>query len=380
MLSVVWTPAQRFASGAPVDPLAMLPFPVDGSAGFPVGNTPLVPAPRLAAAAGCPNLLFKLDSLNPSGSLKDRASLLVAEYARAAGEKRVALASTGNAGASMACAGAAYGLEVVLFVPAAAPRAKLVQSLLFGARVAPVQGSYDDAFRLSIEYTRACGGINRNTAFNPLTVEGKKTVSLEIYNQMGGRVPDLLYVPMGDGVIFSGACKGYADLMKAGCTDHMPRMIAVQVSGSNAIARGWREGREPVLDRAATIADSLSVARPAAGAMAVACLRRYGGRVVEVSDDDVRAAQSTLAAEAGFFVEPSSAAAWAGFLKDREYRDSRASAIVLLTGTGFKDLGAAESLTKMPPACPPELGAALRLLAGTSVPRRAARRSSGRRP
>jgi threonine synthase len=280
----------------------------------------------------------------------------------ALGEKRVALASTGNAGASMACIGAALGLEVVLFVPASAPRAKLLQSLLYGARVVPVKGTYDDAFALSIEYTRHSGGINRNTAFNPLTVEGKKTVSLEIYNQMDGTVPDVLYVPTGDGVIFSGICKGFADLIKAGCTDRMPRMVMVQTEGSNALARAWREGRETVLAGTSTIADSLSVSRPAAGAMAISCLRRYGGRAVEVSDAQTSAAQAELAKEAGLFVEPSSAVAWAGLLADRGNLDPRASVVVLLTGTGFKDLKAAEALVSMPAPCAPDLQSALRLL------------------
>ncbi len=361
-LSVVWEPGALFPFGSPVPSLSMLPIPVPAAAAFPVGNTPLVAPSRLCKRSGFPGLHFKNDTLNPSGSLKDRASLLVAAYALALGETRIALASTGNAGASMACVGAACGLEVVLFVPSAAPRAKLVQSLLYGARVVPVKGTYDDAYCLSIEYTRSCGGINRNTAFNPLTVEGKKTVSIEIYNQMGCRVPDVLYVPTGDGVIFSGACKGFADLMKAGCTDRMPRLVAVQAEGSDAIARGWREGREAVLSGTSTIADSLSVSRPAAGIMALSCLRRYGGRVIEVSDAEISAAQGELAAEAGLFVEPSSAAAWAGFLSDRERVDARSSVVVLLTGAGFKDMKAAEALVSLPPPCMPDLESALRLL------------------
>ena len=174
----------------------------------------------------------------------------------------------------MACAGAACGLTVVLFVPGAAPRAKLLQSLMYGAQVIPVQGTYDDAFALSIEYTRAFGGINRNTGFNPFTIEGKKTVSLELYNQLGCGVPDVVYVPVGDGVIISGAAKGFADLMEAGLADRMPAMVAVQAEGSNAIARSWREKREVVLTRTSTIADSLSVASPACGRMALGWLSR----------------------------------------------------------------------------------------------------------
>jgi threonine synthase len=362
-LSVAHEPRGRARRGRPVDPLAFLPIPVTRIAEFPAGGTPLVEPDRLRKAAGFPLLFLKNDTLNPSGSLKDRASLLVAEQALARGERRVALASTGNAGASMSCVGAAYGLEVVLFVPAAAPRAKLLQSLLYGARVVPVLGTYDDAYGLSIEYTAARGGINRNTAFNPFTVEGKKTVSLELYNQLGCRAPDVVYVPTGDGVILSGACKGFSDLAAAGCTDRVPLMVAVQAEGSNAISRGWKEDRQVVLDVTRTIADSLSVSRPAAGIMALDWLKRCGGRAVEVTDAEISAAQAQLAREAGLFVEPSSAAAWAGFLKDRPNVDPGARVVVLLTGTGFKDTAAAEKLVEMPAPCAADLDGALRLLA-----------------
>jgi threonine synthase len=362
-LSVVFTPARRVRLGEPVEPLTLLPLPITGARAFTAGGTPLVEPTRLRASSDFKNLYLKNDTLNPSGSLKDRASLLVAEQALALGEKRAALASTGNAGASMACAGAAYGLSIVLFVPAAAPRAKLLQSLLYAARVVPVQGTYDEAFALSIEYTRRCGGINRNTGFNPFTVEGKKTVSIEMYNQLGGRAPDVVYVPTGDGVIISGAYKGFADLQALGATETMPTLVAVQAEGSNAISRALREGGEPVLGGTSTIADSLSVSRPAAGAMATIWMRRHGGRAVEVSDAEIGAAQAALAREAGLFVEPSSAAAWAGFLKDAPKLDPLATVVVLLTGTGFKDTAAAEKLVRMPAPCKADLESALKLLA-----------------
>lgn len=362
-LSVTFTSSARFTPGRTVDPLLFLPFPIRDWQGFPAGNTPLVRPAALQKKYGFPELSLKNDTLNPSGSLKDRASLLVAAQAWVHGEKRIALASTGNAGASMACAGAAYGLEVVLFVPASAPRAKLLQSLLYGARVVPVKGTYDDAFSLSIAYTKECGGINRNTAYNPFTVEGKKTVSFEMYNQLGGRVPDVVYVPTGDGVIFSGACKGFEDLVAAGLAERMPVMVAVQAEGSNAIARSWRDGREIVLPRASTIADSLAVCRPASGQMALDFLRRTRGRAIEVADEEISGAQAELCREAGVFVEPSSAAAWAGFLKDRQTVDPGSDVLVLLTGTGFKDTGAAEKLVSLPAACEADLEDAVRLLA-----------------
>ena len=158
----------------------------------------------------------------------------------------------------------------------------------------------------------------------------------------------MVYVPTGDGVIISGVCKGFADLVTAGLTERMPVIVVVQAEGSNAIARSWREGREVVLASTSTIADSLSVERPSNGEMALRCLRETRGRAVEVTDAEIGNAQAELGREAGLFVEPSSAAAWAGFMKDRENVDRDATIVVLLTGTGFKDPAAAERLVEMP--------------------------------
>jgi threonine synthase len=364
-LLVAMDPPAGLRRGSPIDPLAFLPLALGAASTLPVGSTPLARPRRLLEKAGLPGLCFKLDSLNPSGSLKDRASVLVAAQAMAQGAGTIALASTGNAGASMSCVGAACGLEVVLFVPATAPRAKLLQSLAHGARVVPIRGTYDQAFALSIQYTAARGGINRNTAYNPLTIEGKKTVSLELYNQAGCAVPDAVYVPTGDGVILGGVHKGFADLAAAGLAHRLPALVAVQAEGSNAIARSFREGREIVLDRARTLADSISVESPANGEMAVRALRESRGRAVEVSDEEISAAQAELARDGGLFVEPSSAAAWAGLLKDRANLDRDARVVVLLTGSGFKDAAASERLVRMPEPCAPELEAALRALHGS---------------
>ncbi len=165
------------------------PFEVPSHEAFPVGPTPLAAPFRLAEKYGFRNLSCKLDSALPSGSFKDRASQLIIGQARHYGIDSIALASTGNAGAAMSCAGAAYGVKIVLFVPESAPANKLMQSVLYGAEVVPVKGSYDDAFSLSIAYTDEFGGINRNTAYNPMTVEGKKSVSIELFLQRGRSVP-----------------------------------------------------------------------------------------------------------------------------------------------------------------------------------------------
>src|SRR5512140_1385576 len=167
---------------------------------LPVGGTPLSRVDRLGSELGLRQLFVKNDGLNPSGSLKDRASFLVVAEARRLGEKRVVTASTGNAASALATVCASAGLDALIFVPEKAPRAKLVQMVLAGATVVPVRGTYDDAFRLSLEYTQLRGGLNRNTAYHPLTIEGKKTAGLEIWAQLGFEVPDAIVVSVGDGV------------------------------------------------------------------------------------------------------------------------------------------------------------------------------------
>ena len=330
-----------------------LPYPV--SSLYPVGNTPLVAPERLRSSLGLKNLFLKNDGANPSGSLKDRASQLVAAQAVHFGEQKVILASTGNAGSAMACAGAAFGLDIILFVPETAPRAKLMQSILYGAKVIPIQGTYDEAFSLSIEYSQERGGINRNTAYNPMTIEGKKTVSIEIFNQLGGKVPDAVFVPTGDGVILAGVYKGFFDLKTAGLTDTIPRIVCVQADGSNAIARALGTGRMKGLAKAVTKADSISVASPANGRMAVEYIRASGGKAVEVPDSAITESQLQLCREAGVFVEPAAAAAWAGFLKERNAINDDDTVVILLTGTGFKDMKSVEDRVTIPDSIKPDI-------------------------
>ena len=205
---------------------------------------------RHAAAGGAPaadelgmaRLWVKDDSRNPSGSTKDRASLLVVAKAVEYGFDTVAAASTGNAATALAAVAAAAGVRAVVFVPAAAPRAKLVQMASYGARVVPVQGSYDDAFELCLAACREFGWYNRNTALNPFTIEGKKTAALEIAAALAPEVPDAVLVPTGDGVILAGVAKGFADLVEAGLADRVPRLIAVQPEGSAAIVDAVEPG------------------------------------------------------------------------------------------------------------------------------------------
>lgn len=329
-------------------------YPLPDKGAYPVGNTPVSTPIRLRKKYGLNNLIFKLDSALPSGSFKDRASQLVAAQAIYHGEKKIALASTGNAGAAMSCAGACYGLEIVLFVPATAPLNKLMQSVLYNATVVPVKGTYDDAFALSIAYTDKFGGINRNTAYNPMTIEGKKSVSIELFEQLGRKVPDIVYVPTGDGCIYAGVVKGFIDLFEAGLIKKLPKCVCVQSAQSDAIAQAWKTKEFKNIAHATTRADSISVESPANGRMAVRYIDESEAWATVVDDSEILDAQLELVRESGTFVEPAAACAWAGLRHDApmliEKYGKDVSVCCLLTGSGFKDMKVFEGRASVPEA------------------------------
>ncbi len=349
------------SAGAPVDVQDFLPFPLPHADAYPVGGTPLARPIGLSEKYGFTNLFCKLDSLNPSGSYKDRASQLIAAQAVFYGETRITLSSTGNAGSAMACAGAAYGLEIILFVPETAPKNKLMQSVLFGAAVVPIRGSYDQAFTLSIAFTEQFGGINRNTAYNPMTVEGKKSCAIELYKQFGNSIPDIVYIPVGDGVIYSGMYKGFRDLRDAGLIERLPKLVCVQSERSDAVSRAWRTAMPVNIEKADTVADSISVSSPAGGRYALKGLQDTGGWCTVLPDEAILEAQLELSRDAGIFAEPAAAAAWAGFINDSEMlKDTWGNDVkiaVLITGSGFKDMDVFRGRIRMPDSVEPTLAA-----------------------
>jgi threonine synthase len=338
-----------------------LPVSADYFPPIPVGDTPLWAPDRLRSELGFPRLFLKDDTCEPSGSFKDRASFLVAAFARERGIKEIALASTGNAASSMAAVGASAGLKITVFLPASAPAAKRIQVLQYGAELREIAGNYDLAFDRSLDYSRETGTLSRNTAYNPLTIEGKKTVAFEIAADLGrasvlGRAaegharreaatPDHVFVPTGDGVIIAGVYRGFEDLLKLGAIAKMPTIWAAQAEGSSAIARALaavRAGRtgdpfQPVVP-SETLADSISVDAPRNGPYALAKLLKYDGKAVTVTDEEIMAAQRLASSRAGLFAEPSSACALAGFLKVRASLDPAETVVVMLTGSGLKDV------------------------------------------
>lgn len=308
---------------------------------LPVGNTPLTRVDRLAISLGIKDLFIKYDGLNPSGSYKDRASQLMVAEANRLGMDEIVCASTGNAACSLACLCASAGKKAVIFAPAKAPAAKLVQILIHGATLHKVDGTYDDAFAAGLEYSVATGCLNRNTAYHPFTIEGKKTAGLEIFQQLGG-VPDWIVIPVGDGVILAGIHKAFIDLQRAGLISRLPRLLAVQSESSDAITSYWETGEYQDAPHPDTVADSISVRTPSNAHWAVRAIQETDGRSIRVADDDILRDQLELARKTGVFGEPSSSATLSGLKAAlaRGWINDRDSVVLLVTGHGLKDTGA----------------------------------------
>ena len=334
-------------------------LPVNDQKNFPnlrVGKTPLYKIDSIDGQVNDFELYLKDDSQNPTFSFKDRASAVVSAFAKENGIDTIVAASTGNAGSSLAGICAAQGQKAVIFIPSTAPKAKLTQIMMYGATLIPVAGNYDKAFDLSIEATKRFGWYNRNTAYNPFTIEGKKTVSFELFSQLKEHIPDYIFVPVGDGVIISGVYKGFEDLLEIGIIKKMPVIIAVQAAGScNLVENIGKE--EFVSTPSDTIADSISVDIPRNFHMAAGYITKYHGQTITVSDDDILRASSILAKNTGIFTEPAAAAAFAGFLdyKSRYLIPKSSSNVVLLTGSGLKDLNAVQPLFEIPLPVSPDM-------------------------
>ncbi|MBP7692348.1 MAG: threonine synthase [Anaerolineales bacterium] len=360
--------------------LPLLPVEDPGLAGTPLRNagwTPLYRAGRLAADLKLKHVFLKDDGRNPTASFKDRASAVVVARARALGAQTVTTASSGNAAAALAGMAASAGLPTVIFVPRTAPQAKVAQLLMFGARVFLVNGTYDDAFDLTLQAAREFGWYCRNTGYNPFTREGKKTAAYEIAEQFttlsgadparGWRVPDWVFVSVGDGNIISGIHKGFQDLLALGWIERMPKLVGVQAEGSPAVHDAWASGGETITaGRAETIADSISVGLPRDGVRAVRAARETGGGYLTVSDREILHCMRALARHAAVFAEPAAATAYAGLGRAAcdGLLQADDSVVVVITGNGLKDIPSAlKAAGDAATPVDPSLGALKQILA-----------------
>ena len=336
-------------------------LPVEGKGSRPLlraGGSPLYRAEALGRKIGLPNLWIKDDGQNPTASLKDRASAMAVIKAQEAGRTTIACSSTGNAASSLAGNAAAAGLSTYIFVPSRAPKGKVAQLMMFGATVVLVEGSYEDTFRISAEAIDRWGWYNRNAAINPFLMEGKKTVSLEIAEQLGFVMPDYVAVSVGDGCTIGGVWKGFKDLYGAGLIDRLPRLISVQASGCCPINTAAAAGTmDWVPQEENTLADSIAVGVPRNPVKALRAISESNGVIVNVSDEEIMAAMRLLGAHAGVFAEPAGATGTAGVKKAVEMGliEENASVVSIVTGNGLKDVANAIRAAGEPMSIKPDM-------------------------
>jgi threonine synthase len=305
------------------------------------GMTPLIAIPGHPAAA------VKVDYLMPTGSFKDRGAVLLAALARDLAVTRIVADSSGNAGTAIAAYAARAGIACEVYVPAATSPGKVAQLRFYGATVHRVEGSREDTADAAIGAASRPGVFYASHAWHPLFLHGTKTYVFEVWEQLGGRLPEALALPAGNGTLMLGCYLGCRDLLAQRLIDRLPAITAVQAEGCAPLAEAFARGLTgPVpVTSSATIAEGIAIARPPRGEQILSAVKDSGGAVVTVSDDQIRAAQADLA-RSGLYVEPTSAVCWAAFraglIPALPAPGPEPRVVVPLCGTGLKSKPPAE--------------------------------------
>jgi threonine synthase len=323
------------------------------------GNTPLIPAPRLAQEAGGGFELFlKYEGLNPTCSFKDRGMTAAMTQALARKAKLVICASTGNTSASAAAYAGRAGLRCVVLLPhGKIALGKLAQARMYGAEIIALKGNFDDALRL-VRELGAQPGVEIVNSINPVRIEGQKTAAFEICDVLG-RAPDFHFLPVGNAGNITAYWKGFREYQKAGVTKTLPRMCGFQAAGAAPIVHG-----KPVADPQ-TVATAIRIGNPASWAGASEALAESQGVIESVTDAEILAAYNLAARREGLFAEPASNAPVAGLLRmGRAGRIPKGSLVTLtLTGHGLKDPDTAMNQSEIEaPVVEPRLDAVLESL------------------
>lgn len=294
------------------------------------GGTPLVRRRDVEE-----EVFLKVEGNNPTGSFKDRGTSVVMSDAVERGFGTVAVASTGNMGASVAAYSAYANLVAKVFLPADVPDEKVAQVRAYGAELVRVDGGFKEAVRRMREEGER-GVYLATTGLNPLFIEGLKTIAFELFEQMG--VPDTVIVPTGTGGLLTAIHKGFEELRGLGIIDRAPRMVAAQAAAAAPIVEAWRD-RAPLREPkdAESIASAILVKEPYNGLSAISAMDSSGGLGVTVTDDELIDAVRELGKE-GIFAEPSAAASLAAY---RKLPSHRGRAVLMVTGSGLKDPTAA---------------------------------------
>jgi threonine synthase len=317
----------RYAGALPVAE------PADISLGE--GMTPLVAAP------GLPGVLLKIDYLMPTGSFKDRGAVVLTALARQLAVRRMIADSSGNAGTAIAAYAARAQIPCAVYVPAATSSGKVAQLRAYGATVHQIPGSREDTAAAAQQAVGEPGTFYASHVYHPFFLHGTKTYVLELWEQLGGRLPAVLVLPAGNGTLVLGAYLACRELLTQGLISQLPRIAAVQAAACAPLASAFKRGlaAPDAADGKETIAEGIAIACPARGAQILAAIRDTGGTIVTVSDDQVHAAHAALA-HAGLYVEPTAAVCWAalraGLIDTGPVPGDRPRAVAPLCGSGLK--------------------------------------------
>jgi threonine synthase len=295
------------------------------------GSTPLVRSTRIGPSLGIPELYFKLESCNPTGSFKDRGMVLAVAKAMEEGARAVLCASTGNTSASAAAYAAHCGLDAFVFLPKGRTAiGKLTQSIAYGAQVVAIDGTFDDALRLAREYC-ARHPISLVNSVNAYRIQGQKTASFEIVDDLGDS-PDRLLIPVGNAGNITAYWAGFKEYNEQALTTRLPKMMGFEAAGAAPIVRN------EIVEDPQTIASAIRIGNPASWRFATAARDESGGAIDSVTDDEIITAYRRMATEEGIFCEPASAASVAGLIKVAERTDMRnETCVCIITGMGLKD-------------------------------------------
>ena len=314
------------------------------------GDTPLIKGKVLSEITGG-KVFLKFEGANPTGSFKDRGMCMALSKALEEGAKAVMCASTGNTSASAAAYAARAGIKSIVLIPEGKiALGKLSQALIHGAEVIALQGNFDDALRMVVEITSRYP-IQLVNSINPYRIEGQKTGSFEICDELG-EAPEYHFIPVGNAGNITAYWKGYKEYYSAGIIHSLPIMRGYQAEGAAPIVRG------KVIPNPETIATAIRIGNPARWKEAERAAQESGGRIDMVSDKEILSAYHLLAKEEGIFVEPASAASVAGLLKfNRENSGVLKNKLIvcILTGTGLKDPDRAVKESPSLEALPPDI-------------------------
>jgi len=316
-------------------------LPNDDPISLGEGMTALIPAKRLGASIGLQRLFIKDEGLNPTGSFKARGMTAAVTRARHLGAKALAAPTAGNAGGALAAYAAAAGLPAVIVMPADTPAANVMECQAFGAKVVKLNGLISDCGKYVAEHKDREGWYDVSTLKEPYRIEGKKTMGYELWEQFGGKLPDVILYPTGGGVGLIGMCKAFDEMQEMGWIgEGRPRMVAVQAEGCAPIVKAWEahENSAAFFQNAATIASGLRVPGPLGDLLILSMLRQTKGTALTVTDEEMLKAGRELASLEGIFAAPEGAAtviaarklAASGWIKPHE------SVVLFNTGTGYK--------------------------------------------